>query len=587
MKVVRTLAASEGRTATASQERNAQRFVDKEFAKRDLSLPLDIEPMEHEILGGLETSISTYHIKPQTWLAYLLSEDPSVLAGPNVQDPGPVFEAFWMAYRPSHATHVAFREHGHDLKRVVPLYIHGDEGRSIKKTSYLVLSLQSAIGGTARDTKPCTCADALRARPDLPTFGTADVTLPPEARKLVQHMYTNYKGHSFLSRFLPFGVGGWIYKKNTHVLYKLFEELVQAFEDLFTTGILLKSGERFYGAIVGCKGDMDFFAKYFDLQRSYSKVIARNLGFICHECLATAGAQSQHGFEDFGEEPAWAQTQFTARPWSTNRLLANLPCDAATPERMLKSDPFHVVKLGLARDLIGGMVVVLARKGFWDHDGCSREFKLRWERAHSYFVMFCQVSRLRPGVRAFTKEYFHVKNFLSAPWSNSEGSDSMILLKFMAWFLRLNLKEPVVPGYESLLQAMLQTTVAVLAMFRILHSHRLFLNRACACMLYVQCMRVVRGFKLLSLKCFQMNARAFILKPKIHALHHIAYQLKQQLVARAEFMLSPEAVSCEVDEDFIGRVSRLSRRVNVRLCDRRVIQRVFLKTRALLKKRAK
>ena len=583
--VVKTLASSVGKAATTSQQKNAQRTVERAFKKRRLTPLLGIQTLEHHVVEGLDDKISTFHVRPEDWLSFLLATDPALLAGPGVRDPRPVFEAFWETLRLSNPQHCVFATHGHELGQVVPLMLHGDEGRSIKKTAYLIVSMQSPIGSVAREFKGCPCREFLRSRPDLPNFGPGNQQLlRPEVPELARVMYTNYPGHSFGSRYLLFGLGGWVYKKNRHVVHKLFEVIVESFERMFTEGIIV-NGSRFFAGVVGCKGDMDFFAKYFNLERSYSNVMSRSLGFICHECMATAGSQSQVCFEDFSEDPAWATTLYRARPWSRKPVLVDLPCNFSAPEQMLKSDPFHVVKLGIARDLIGGIIVTLARKGFWDHPGFSRDFVRRLERAHSMFVLFCRASKLRPSLRGFTKQFFHVKNFLSSPWCNSKGSDSMILLKFLAWFLALNVNQPRVAGFESLLGCMLQTTHAMLTMFRIIHSHRLFLERSCAARLYVQMMRALRGFRVLSKKCYEMNMRGFVLKPKAHALHHVAYQLKQQLQSGSPLILNPEALSCEVDEDFIGRCSRLSRRVNVKLCDRRVIQRMFLKARALFRRR--
>ena len=586
VSVVRTLAASAGRTASTSEELNAQRFTDRVFAKHDLSLPIAVNSLEHEVVDGVKSSIDTYHMTPHAWLSHLLQVEPPLLAGPGVTDPGPSFDAFWQTFRLSNPEHKVYELHSHELHRVVPVLLHGDEGRSQKKSSYLILSFQSPIGGMPRPIQPCNCADVLRSRPDLPDFGPGSPEmLPPEVQRLAREMYTNYRGHSFLSRFFLFGVGAWVFKRNAHVVDKLLEEMVASFDGLFTQGLVCAE-KKYFASIVGIKGDMDFFAKYFSLTRSYSQVVSRGLGYICHQCMASAGAQSQIGFEDVREDPVWAGTMYQERPWEGTPALSNLP-GYEFPEQLIKGDPFHIVKLGVGRDLAGGIIVTLARKGFWDHAGSTQNIVHRLQRAHSMFVLFCSVSKLRPSLKGFSKEFFHIKNFLSSPWANSKGSDTMILLKFLEWYLRLNQAEPAVPGYASLISVMLQTVTAALGMFHIMHSHRLWLDRACGALLYVQCMRVVRGFKVLSKKCLEMNIRSFVMKPKLHALHHCAHNLKYQLQTGSPLILSLEAVSCEVDEDYIGRCSRLSRRVCIRVCDKRVIQRIFLKTKAILRKRRK
>ena len=200
--------------------------------------------------------------------------------------------------------------------------------------------------------------------------------------------------------------------------------------------------------------------------------------------------------------------------------------------------------------------------------------------------MFCTANKLKPSCRSFTKAFFNIKNMLSSPFANCKGADSMILLKFCTWFVGLNLNEARVAGFDQLLQVMRQTCSATLDMFAVVHSHKLFLERDCASRLYVNSVRLLRGIRLLGKLCIEMRVRAFNLKPKGHALHHIAHSLKTQLEGGSALILNPEATACEVNEDFVGRVSRLSRRVNIRVCDLRVSSRIFLKTRALLKRRA-
>ena len=393
------------------------------------------------------------------------------------------------------------------------------------------------------------------------------------------------------TRRLLFGLSKITYKDNPHVVQKLLEEVAASFTRLFHEGILLTNGRRVYAALLGVKGDFDFHAVYFCLERCYSKVITRHgVGHICHMCNAATGiiapGINASPFEDFAASPQWRHSLFQVRPWETPAHLATIPYDAqGAQERMLLPDPFHIVKLGIARDLVGGIVVILCRKGFFDHDGCSKNIEQRFERAHSSFVLWASVSRERPALRSFTKAFFHMQNLMSAPWSNSKGGDSMILLRWIRWFLSLNLLQPVVMGFRGLLTIMLQTCEAILAFCRSLHQHGLFMHRTCANYMYVQLMRTLRGYKLLSQRAILLGMRAFVLKPKSHGLHHIGYFLKTQMESGTPLILNPESSATEVNEDFIGRVSRLSRKVGAQVMDLRVIQRVFLKTRALQTKR--
>ena len=588
VRVVRTLAAAEGRVPTPSQEAHAQRFTEKLFDDHDLSLPISIESMEHEVLNGLAGSITTYHVLPQTWLTYLVEEDITLLTGPGA-DPARNLVSFWQVFKLSNPGHEVFDHHcGEALSKVIPVYLHGDEGRSIKKSPYLVVSMESPMApNLAPRAVPCDCKAYMESRPDLPTFGDCrDYLLTSEIKRACLKMRTNYKGHSYLSRHLLFGVSCLLTKQNPNIMSRLLEAMVDGFTRLLTDGILIRGGARYYAAVVGHKGDMDWHCKAYKLSRSYSKIQDRTLGLICHACLASSGARSQHSFTDFSDDPTWETTLYTRRPWDAPiPVLATLPHDVSQPERVIVPDTLHVVKLGLARDLIGGILVVLLRNGFFDFDGCSRNFVDRLGRAHSHFVLYCAAHKEHPSLRGFTKQRLHMSSFMSAPWCNSKGSDSMILLRWLLFFVQLNVKHPLQPGFESLLKHMAQACSAVLGMFQLMTSHGLFLDRPCGAKLYVLIMRTLRAYRRLGRTALAMRMRAFILKPKAHALHHIGHSLKVCLAAGHPVVMSPQAHACEPNEDFIGRVSRLSRRVGVRCMSQRVFGRYFLKKKALMTKR--
>ena len=526
VSVVRALASASGRETTASQEAHAERFVQGLFAKHNLSLPVPVVSLQHEVVEGHLADITTYHIDPRSWVKYWMAVDPAILAGAG--DPGINFETFWKVYQLQHGDHELFRS-GKDLRKVVPLYVHGDEGRSQKKTSYLVVSVESPIGSRERNSRPCTCSANLLASPGIPEFGSLDPALIPDSNTSpFRCMSTNYSGHSYLSRHLVFGIGGWISKKNPHVVENLLQELANNLSELFHTGVTM-GGSTFFGAVAGIKGDMDFHRKYFFLDRSYANVGKRSAaGYICHSCQASNGGQ--YAFEDFAEEPGWAATLFQSRPWTRISALTMIPYDVNCPERSLLPDPFHVVKLGSARDLIGGTLTVLCRKGFFDYPQCSKNFPDRLVRAHSNFTLWCSVSKEHPALRSFSMQWLNMKNLMSAPWCSCKGSDSMILLRWLCWYLSLMLQQPVVDGYGELLSIMLQTCKAALGMFRLMHGHGLMLGRDCARYLYVLMMRFLRGYRLLGTKALNLRIRAFMMKPKTHSLHHLAYGIRCQLL---------------------------------------------------------
>lgn len=582
-----TLNASQGKCSDKPHvKRNAERDVRRLFENSGLSLPVPIQEIEHECgLPDLQP-LRSFHIRPTDWVKHWMDSCPELLggcAGPANQN----FEAFWKLYEMEHPQHEVFSAHKGDLSRVVPLFIHGDEGRSVKKTGYLVVSVESPLGSHKDPRIPagCSCSSFMASRPDLPKYGTDSNLVDGAYQSVGRKQLTNFKGHSYLSRWLIFGLGGWVYKKHRHVADRLFEELTADMQRLFQQGVLLENGQRVFGALVGIKGDLDFHAKYMNLTRCYSHLGSKNKIEICHSCRA---GHQLFPFEDYSETPAWVPTMFYSRPWDRQSppALGQMNFDLHRPELAIAWDPFHVVKVGVARDVIGGTLIFLLRKGFFDDDGDSKNIVDRFSRAHSVFTLWCKAERESPGLRSFTKAFFNMQNLMSAPWCSSKASDTRLLLRWLVWYLRLNIANPRIVGHHQLLQHMLEVCQSTLDI-NILHHHGLWLERVCAHRLYCCIMTCLRGYAYLGVVAIQHRIRSFIQKPKLHALHHIAYKLRVQLLKGSTLIMSPQAHACDVNEDFIGRISRLSRRVGFRLCDKRVCERYFLKIAALLKDRKK
>ena len=562
--------------------KNSTRDMHRVFGDLGYFLPIPIQTMEHHTQVPDHQALTTYHVNPEDWVLHWMADCPSLLCG---WDGGPAenFSAFWHCYHQSHPGHEVFSKHQGRLHKVVPLVIHGDEGRGVKRTNFMVVSMESPIGSLddPTATTSCSCKSDLEKRSCIPSSGADANTLSQEVLRVAKKQMTNYKGHSYLSHWLLFGVGGWLYKKHPHIIDELMKKLATNFHRLFHEGVTLPDGSQYFGAVIGIKGDMDFHKKAMRLTRSYS-----NLGNdieICHHCKAGG---PHYGFEDYSENPAWEESLYQERPWPLEDPppFSLVPYDRQCPERILQGDIFHIVKLGVARDIIGGCLILLLRLGFMDYPGSTTNIDDRFQRSHSYFAMWCRAQGKSPGLRKFSKAFFNMKSLVSAPWANCKGSDSVLLLQWLSFTLKLYIQNPPVQGHTVLLKNMLQVVDECLAL-RMLHTHRLWLPRKCAVIFYVRAMTVLRGYAVLGRAAVGLHIRAFIQKPKHHGLHHLAFQLKQDLLRGSTLLLSPQSMACEMNEDFLGRISRLSRRVGFRLCNLRVIERYFLKITCLLKVR--
>ena len=80
------------------------------------------------------------------------------------------------------------------------------------------------------------------------------------------------------------------------------------------------------------------------------------------------------------------------------------------------------------------------------------------------------------------------------------------------------------------------------------------------------------------------NLSAYALKPKIHMLHHTTHSLRKDLERGLNKIPSILLANCEMNEDFIGRICRMGRKMHQRNMMRRVLELFLIKGHALHKR---
>ena len=495
-------------------------------------------------------------------------------------------KSFWRYYQGVHPEHAAFSTHSHRLHRVLPLALFGDEGRGPKRGQFLIWTLESLLGVSDAECK-CHCKDMLGALPKVDVL-TSDDCFRFETGEMTQFLRAsnqaaNSQHHSYLSRHVLFGMPSFLYKTNPSIEHTHILKMVEDIQALFTSGVSAGSDTVWFGAVLGSKGDFKHQALIGNLERSYHSIGLTAGNMMCSHCEAGAdGIQ----FEKADYDPKWAQTLHVSRPWTIRPDLTMFDYDESKPEHLLKFDLFHLWKVGLGRDVAGSAVLVFCRLGLFDIDGESNNIDVRLERAFGNFRLWCIAEKKSPGLRSFTKAFFNAKTQAQSPWSNSKGSDTTLLNQWICWFCRLHVETPtdVSRNHAELLKLLIHTTQASFDMFEILYTHGLWLERPCAKLVFIKLMQMMRGYRSLANMAVAQNRAAWGFKPKYHGLHHVAYDLRVQLLKGCKLCLNPIVWGNEQNEDTIGRVSRLSRIVSTRTITRRVLNRYFLKKRALLKR---
>ena len=77
--------------------------------------------------------------------------------------------------------------------------------------------------------------------------------------------------------------------------------------------------------------------------------------------------------------------------------------------------------------------------------------------------------------------------------------------------------------------------------------------------------------------CAQANKSRLMLVPKLHMLSHVEKRLADD-ARRSSWCRNPLGESVQMQEDYVGRPSRVSRRVDARMVHERVINRALVAT---------
>lgn len=168
---------------TKNSERDTHRVV------RDQGSKLDIPIDEMNVQGEKQPWIS-----PKAWLQYIVSHGLLyMLSGLQFEDRhliGTTWKQFWQQFQPLYPDFGIFDDLGtFDPAHTIAMYLHGDEGRTLKRSAVMVTSLQSVLGIG---------------------FNKKRLKRPRGANDLGK-LWANFAGHTFTTRFVLSVIG----KKNT------------------------------------------------------------------------------------------------------------------------------------------------------------------------------------------------------------------------------------------------------------------------------------------------------------------------------------------------------------------------------------
>ncbi|CAE7891710.1 unnamed protein product [Symbiodinium microadriaticum] len=460
---------------------------------------------------------------------------------------------FWERFRGEEPTHEVF-DHGHfiDYSSLVPLYLHGDGGRTYRRDELMVIQFQPVLGFGSRLSHP---------------------------NKIGQKTGINLQGHSFTTRFLVGVMPKYMHRDSLDVFDALMVETMRSLESLYYEGLQLRDGRVLRFLVVGLKGDLPFLAKAGHLNRTFlnirkapEKPSSKPLVGCCWMC----GAGTPNiPFEEFTAEPRWLSTcgANNALPWTnTPPWFDHLPAQLYEDRgRFFKLDLLHIFHLGVGRDFAGSSLSVLLEQIYQ-----GDTFPEKLQAMNDGLRAFCASTGKQIHFKLLTRELLGFTGYSKYPTGHwNKASDTPVLVEFVFWTLQQHAAEL---AQSRMLQVMSSASEAVGIFMRELLRAPLWLSpqqaqrAGDASLHFLQCYaKLVKIF-------YQKNECKYNLVPKLHNLHHLSHSLLVS-AAKGKEAINPLSYCCYQDEDFIGRVSRLSRRISPKLLVRRTVERYLIATR--------
>ena len=455
-----------------------------------------------------------------------------------------------------------------ELDQCVPFYLHMDEGTGLRKSAVMVITAQTVFG------------ENTAARFNKLIHGT-DRTTNAAMKVMVQAQNHSGAGSTYKSRYLFTAIPKkWYSRQHSNVYTGMLQKLADECLDLFTSGITIR-GKQFFFVCLGLKADQPAQAKAANLTRSFAN-LGRNKG-CCYQCLAGLDA---YPFEEVNDRPKWLATVGTQLPWVQPSPLLQIPHKAFESESFFHKDPFHIFKQTMGGHFIASCLILFVDLQFYPEPGNNSVEGIldRLYDDFNFWVKHEWKGNVRPNIKRFTRQILHYTNTSSFPYGRFKGSDCMLMVRWLKQVVsngcvyRDDLERSGPPlvqhaQHGGLMKLIHEACSGVLVFFHCLHYSGLWLPPNTSEQMARGCFAFCDSYAKLAMRCYQLKLCRFHMEPSLHHFLHFYFELKDATSP----ILNPAAQSCEQDEDYIGKVARLSRCVHPSTVTQRVIQRILIK----------
>lgn len=505
-----------------------------------LPVPLSpIEPDQEELVG----------LKLTNWAKLLLKENLwHILAGlrqPDSERSKCIWKSFWERYQeidPAHPIYERARAGLIDLCQTAAVLYHGDEGRGRKRGAVMISNFYSLLGrGTSM---------ANRVRKG----------------RFIKHKL-NYVGSTYSTRFLSGILPKHLYGKKEHALRSLFRFGASEAEHMFYKGVTCPRGTQHYMCLLHICGDWPFLMKCGNLGRGFTRSAKTEhantktpAAGVCHLCLA--GTKGFPWEQLDTEEPLWLSTCHAKPPFQPVPEFLSVPHNTQMAAAMFMPDVWHNWHLGVGRAFLGS-VIARAVAHF-----PGSKIGTRFESLSNHFLAWCRTAKRQPYISRITQDTINWKEKSRYPLGGwSKGNTTYVLmLWFPAWYDEEAPDDPALAKAATAAQLMNECLSD-------LYNQDLWIESSQAIIIARKGLQFLSIYTQLARDAFEAKQALWALIPKSHMLHH-AFLTGMLLPAQKQpRVVNPMAFGCQLSEDFVGRPSRITRRVSSRLPVKRSMQR--------------
>ena len=322
----------------------------------------------------------------------------------------------------------------------------------------------------------------------------------------------------------------------------------------------------------------------------------RNLGYnkgICPECLA---GYLDYPFEDNRRLPSWEGTMGVVNPWSEGQEspLLQIPFRPTAPHLFWRKDPFHIWKQSLGGHWIASSIILLLDFKVFGQSSVEEGLELAYQD-YNFFVKKEFAGKHVSHLKHFTRQILHFSKQESFPHSRPKGSDVMLITRWLSALLargpydpekggrsgRSLVSHPPQPHHAEFFRAMASGNNAALQFFRQTHTNGIWLLRSVAQDMCSAAFSFTDAYACLAKLCHQQKLARFHLEPSYHYWHHFGVEYRQRLENGDTYIYSCACDCCEADEDFVGKIAKISKAVHASTVSLRVLERYLLMCRAV------